>query len=90
MTGWRRQYWTVLDQELFAADSEPQEADMESENGVMWAMILPLLAVVILAAVVGFCVDMRHASRQELLRNADTQRAEVMLDYYTRVHGAEA
>jgi hypothetical protein len=63
---------------------------MESENGVMWAMILPLLAVVVLAAVAGFCVDMRHKPRRELLRNADTQRAEVMLDYYTRVHGAEA
>jgi hypothetical protein len=40
--------------------------------------------------VVGFCVDMRHKPRLELLRNADTQRAEVMQDYYTRVHGAEA
>lgn len=63
---------------------------MESENGVMWAMILPLLAVVIIAAVAGFCLDMRHKPRKELLRKTDTQRAEVMLDYYTRVHGAEA
>lgn len=63
---------------------------MESENGVMWALILPLLAVVILAAVVGFCVDMRQKPRRELLCNADTERAEVMQDYYARVHGAEA
>jgi hypothetical protein len=90
MTCWNRQCWRSLTTRLFQADSEPQEADMESGNGVMWAMILPLLAVVILAAVVGFCVDMRHKPRLELLRNADTQRAEVMQDYYTRVHGAEA
>lgn len=62
---------------------------MESDT-FMWALVLPLLGAVLLAAIAGFVVDRHRRHAREMLRTSDTQHARVMQDYYSYVHGAEA
>jgi hypothetical protein len=62
---------------------------VESEETVIWAFVLPFMIILAIAALVGFYADLRQGPRRERLLTSNQQRAQVMQDYYGKVHGAE-